>query len=220
MRISPWFSLIFFLLASSASFGCECLWQGPFNAALPEADIVVKGTVSQRQGNSLDLTVDEYLQGEDYRDTLRIWGKKDDLCRPEVENFPIGSQWVMALQRINTVPEDGFDPFRPNISYGRKEDYSLSSCGVYWLQVNSGRVSGNIVAGSRWQYEDKKKSPVLLSLFKSWLNGDIGDQQIAEASKPRPEARQLLNNTRIFLLQQRREESKNAEAADETEATD
>lgn len=207
MRVFPWISLIILLCASSASFGCGCLWQGPFSSTLSDADLIIKGTVNQQQGNSLDMTVDEYLQGKDYRDTLRIWGKKDDLCRPEVEKFAIGSQWIMALQRIKSVPEGGFDPSRPNTSFGRKDDYALSSCGVYWLQVNSERVSGNIVAGTRWQYEDDKKSPVLLSLFKSWLNGDISDSQIAEASKPRPEARQLLNNTRIFLLQQRREEN-------------
>ncbi len=168
--------------------------------------MVVYGEVTAQQGNSLDMQITEFLQGQDYRDTLRIWGKKDELCRPPASDFPVGSRWIMALQRIDSPPADGFDPFRPNISFGRKDDFFLSSCGVYWLPVNSERVAGNILDGSRWQYRDDKKTPVILPLFREWLAGKLDDTRLAEAAKPQTKARELLNNTRLFLLEQQREE--------------
>ena len=185
---------------------CECLWQGPFKSVYPDADLVVVGAVTEHQGNSLDLSVLEILKGTDYRDTLRIWGKKDDLCRPEVDEFPPGSTWIMALTKIRELPENGFDPFRPNISFGRVEDFYLPSCGVYWLEVKGGTVSGNIVDGARWQYLDSKKSPILASLFLQWMDGELGDARLKEAQKPQPKARELMNDTRIFLQQKHRQD--------------
>ena len=39
----------------------------------------------------------------------------------------------MALFRIEQDVPGGFNPNTPNVSYGRPGDYSLSSCGGYWL---------------------------------------------------------------------------------------
>ncbi|GIR90379.1 MAG: hypothetical protein CM15mP89_3840 [Gammaproteobacteria bacterium] len=47
-----------------------------------------------------------------------------------VDDFPVGSRWIMALAEITEVPEDGFDPSTPNQSYGRPFDFVLSSCGA------------------------------------------------------------------------------------------
>ena len=202
MRI---FATACLLLIGQSALACGCLWQGPFNAVYRDADLLVMGVVSSAQGNSIDLQVDEILRGSEHRDEIRIWGKTGELCRPESEDFPVGSQWVMALQRIEEVPDDGFNPFKPNISFGRVADYSLSSCGVNWLTIKGGRVSGNVIDGTRWQYLDAKKTPVLMSVFRSWLEGELSDDKFVEAAKPRKEARELLNNTRLFLKQMQRE---------------
>ena len=128
------------LLFSAATLACECLWQGPFKDVYTDADLVVYGEVERSQGNGFDLNIKEIIQGSDYREQIRIWGKKDNLCRPEAKDFPPGSQWIMALQRIDNPPEDAFNPFKANISFGRQDDFSLSSCGVYWLPVKEQRV--------------------------------------------------------------------------------
>lgn len=200
-RGTPWLIGLFLALAAPFASACECLWQGPFSEVRGNADLVVYGQVSQRSGNSVDLTVGEILRGKEYRDSIRIWGKTGDLCRPDVERFPVGSEWIMALSRIDEVPEGGFNPFQANVSFGRVADYSLNSCGVYWLPVKSQRVSGNILDGARWQYLDPKKAPVIASLFKQWFDGQIDDQTLAKATNhpTRDKARELLNNTRIFL---------------------
>ena len=95
--------------------------------------LVLSGTVVAGKGNSIDLSVDRLLRGSATVEPIRIWLQTADYCRPEAELFPIGSQWVMALQQITENVPGGFNPGTPNISYGRIGDYSLSSCGGYWL---------------------------------------------------------------------------------------
>ena len=202
------------LFFSPLASACECLWEGPFKSVYSEADLVVYGEVSARQGNGFDLVVDTIFQGSEYREQIRVWGKKDDLCRPEVDEFTPGSQWVMALKRIDNPPADAFNPFKANISFGRQDDFSLSSCGVYWLPVKQQRVSGNILDGSRWQYLDTKKTPVIMPVFEAWIKNILPDDAIAEAVKPQTRARQLLNETKIHLWEQQRNPLPDAEDLD------
>lgn len=208
MNSHPAIRLLFFatsLLLSQTALSCGCLWQGSFKATLEKADLVVRGQISKRAGNSADLEIQEVLRGSEYRPQIRLWGKYQDLCRPELEDFSPGSEWVLALQKIRQVPAGGFNPFQANISYGRVEDYSLNSCSVNWLPVNDQHVSGNMLSAPRWQYLDINKTPVIWSLFKAWLDGEVTDQTLAEAARPQTEARKLLNHTRIFLWQRDRE---------------
>ncbi|WP_269620799.1 hypothetical protein [Zhongshania sp. BJYM1] len=202
------------LILSPIVSACECLWEGPFKSVYPDTDLVVYGEVRSAQGNGFDLVIDTILQGSEYRDEIRIWGKKDDLCRPDANEFPPGSRWVMALKRIENPPEDAFDPFKANISFGRQDDFSLSSCGVYWLPVKQQRVSGNILDGSRWQYLDSKKTPIIMPVFEAWMRSILPDAAIAEAAKPQTRARQLLNETKIHLWEEQRNPLPDAEDLD------
>ncbi|WP_373080228.1 hypothetical protein [Zhongshania sp.] len=207
--------IIFGLLFSATTLACECIWQGPFKSVYPDADLVVFGEVDRTQGNGFDLSIKEIMQGSEYREQIRIWGKKDNLCRPEAKEFPPGSQWIMALQRIDNPPEDAFNPFKANISFGRQDDFSLSSCGVYWLPVKEERVSGNILDGSRWQYLDPKKTPVILAVFQAWIKNILPDAALAEAAKPQTQARKLLNETKIFLWEDQRNELLESDTEDD-----
>ncbi len=86
----------------------------------------------------------------------------------------------------------------PNVSYGRVGDYSLSSCGGYWLSNSEGWVSGNLVKAPRWVREPKM-TPVLLDLLAAFIAGDIGSDALVEASKVDPALRELMQDTRAFL---------------------
>ena len=86
---------------------------------------------------------------------MRIWLKALDYCRPEAEEFPIGSQWVMALHAITQDVPGGFNPNTPNISYGRIGDFQLSNCGGYWLSQTGDRVTGNLVNAPRWERDPR-----------------------------------------------------------------
>lgn len=177
---------------------CDCLWQGSFVEVQAGADLVVSGTVARAKGNSIDLAVERTLRGSADAAEVRIWLKTADYCRPEPELFPPGSEWVMALSRIVEDVPGGFNPNTPNVSYGRPGDYSLSSCGGYWLSRSGEWVSGNLVQAPRW-VRDPKMTPVLIDLLAGFIEGRVDVQALAEASREDPAARDLMLDTKAFL---------------------
>lgn len=198
MRPAILLSIALLLVADHGWAECECLWQGSFSEVQSTADLVVSGQVAASKGNSIDLTVERLLRGENPPGAIRIWLRTADYCRPKVDLFPLGSHWVMALHEITTEVPGGFNPHTPNISYGRLGDYSLSSCGGYWLGQNDGRVSGNLVNAPRWVREPKM-TPVLLDLVAAYVAGEIGADALLEASREDPALRELMLDTRSFL---------------------
>ena len=189
------------LAAATARAECGCLWQGSFSDVQGDTDLVASGTVTGRKGNSIDLSVERLLRGSEHLPEIRIWLKTGDYCRPEAELFPPGSQWVMALHRIDREVPGGFDPGTPNISYGRIGDYSLSSCGGYWLKLVDGLVTGNLVQAPRW-VRDPKMTPVLLDLVAGYVSGELDADVLAKASREDPALKELMLDTRAFLREQ------------------
>ena len=189
------------LAAATARAECGCLWQGSFSDVQGDTDLVASGTVTGRKGNSIDLSVERLLRGSEHLPEIRIWLKTGDYCRPEAELFPPGSQWVMALHRIDQEVPGGFDPGTPNISYGRIGDYSLSSCGGYWLKLVDGLVTGNLVQAPRW-VRDPKMTPVLLDLVAGYVSGELDADVLAKASREDPALKELMLDTRAFLREQ------------------
>jgi hypothetical protein len=179
---------------------CSCIWQGSFAEVQAQTDLVAAVSVLGGKGNSLDLSVDRILRGREFNEDVRLWLKARDYCRPDAEEFPIGSRWVMALYRISEEVPGGFSPDTPNISYGRIGDYRLSSCGGYWLQLHGDRVTGNLVNAPRWEREPKM-TPVLLDLLAAYIRGDVSSEALLEASREDPALRELMLDTKEFLRQ-------------------
>jgi hypothetical protein len=198
MRLLLCLSILLSLAYQPAWAQCDCLWRGSFSDVQAATDLVVSGTVTASKGNSIDLTVNRLLRGNTPPETLRIWLKTADYCRPEAEEFPLDSQWVMALERITRDVPGGFNPSTPSVSYGRIGDYSLSSCGGYWLRQRENRVSGNLVAAPRW-VRDPKMTPVLLDLVADFVQGELDRESLLEASKEDPALHELMLDTRAFL---------------------
>jgi hypothetical protein len=179
---------------------CGCLWQGSFSEVASHADLVILGEVQTIKGNAVDLLPERIFKGTLWLDTLRVWMQARDYCRPPAETFPPGSRWVMALSQIREVPEDGFDPFTPNESFGRKDDYVLSSCGGYWLRVNGNTATGNLVPGMPRFYHQPDMSPVLIELIAGYVAGTVSQDALTEASRELPEeVKTLILDTRSFL---------------------
>jgi hypothetical protein len=186
-------------LAGQQAFAqCECLWRGSFADVQAATDLVVAGTVIASKGNSIDLSVSKNLRGKEASETLRVWLQAADYCRPEAELFPVGTQWVMALDKITEQFPGGFNPNTPNISYGRLDDYSLSSCGGYWLHLSDGLVTGNLVDAPRWEREPPM-TPVLLELVVDFVQGRLDSVSLQRASREDPALRKLMLDTRSFL---------------------
>lgn len=191
-----WFALALYSQGSIAE--CGCLWQGSFVDVHADTDLVIAGAVEEGRGNAIDVSVLRVLRGPDYIRQVRVWLQAKDYCRPPGKLFPEGSTWVMALERIDSVPEDGFNPSTPNISYGRKGDYILSNCGGYWLKLTGNMVSGALVKSPRWAREPEM-TPVLLDLVAAHVNGRVGDEAMLEASREDPAVKELMLDTREFL---------------------
>lgn len=188
--------------ALTARAECDCLWQGSFVDVQARADLVVSGTVVSGKGNSIDLAIDRVLRGNPDTPEIRVWLKTGDYCRPDPELFPAGSEWVMALSRINEEVPGGFNPHTPNVSYGRLGDYSLSSCGGYWLSRSGDWVTGNLVNAPRWAREPKM-TPVLLELLADYIDGKVDAEALATASKEDPAVREMMLDTKAFLREAR-----------------
>ena len=179
---------------------CGCLWEGSFSEVASTTDLVVLAEVQSIKGNAVDLVPEQVLQGDFWLDTLRVWMQTRDYCRPPADDFPVGSRWVMALTQIQEVPEGGFNPSTPNQSFGRPYDFTLSSCGGYWLRVNGSAAIGNLVPGMPRFYHQPEMSPVLVDLVAGHLKGTVSTEALIEASRERPEAvDELILDTRSFL---------------------
>ena len=179
---------------------CGCLWEGSFSEVAPQADLVLLGEVHAIKGNAVDLVPETILKGAFWLDTLRVWMKTRDYCRPSAEHFPVGSRWIMALSEIRERPEDSFNPSTPNQSFGRLLDYQLSSCGGYWLRGNGNTVTGNLVADMPRFYHQPDMSPVLVDLVAGYLAGTVPESTLIKASRVHPEAVDtLILDTRSFL---------------------
>ena len=186
------------VVAPLASADCECLWEGSFADVQGDVSLVVAGEVLEGKGNSIDLSVHERLRGTPGAEPIRIWLQTGDYCRPEPALFPVGSRWVMALDRIDEDVPGGFNPSTPNVSYGRIGDYQLSSCGGYWLKWEGDAVTGNLVDAPRWDH-DPKMTPVLLEVVSAFVAGRIGADALLQASREDPALRELRLDTRAFL---------------------
>ena len=187
-------------LPDATGADCGCLWEGSFSEVASKTDLVVLAEVQAIKGNAVDLVPEQVLKGEFWLDTLRIWMQTRDYCRPPADDFPVGSRWIMAISQIQEVPEGGFDPYTPNQSFGRPYDYTLSSCGGYWLRVNGSTATGNLVPGMPRFYHQPDMSPVLVDLVTGYLRGTISTEALTEASRERPEAvDELILDTRRFL---------------------
>ena len=178
---------------------CQCLWQGSFAEVAPRSDLVIQGQVIRLRGNAADMAIERTLLGPDYHEQVRVWLQAKDYCRPAPAQFPEGSRWILALQRITHVPPDGFDPSTPNISFGRVDDFALSSCGGFYLAMRGDTVTGNLIPGApRWNHSPKM-SPMLSGWIAQYLAGTATVADLLRASEVDPALQQLKLDTRSFL---------------------
>ena len=193
-------------LFSHLCAACSCLWQGSFADVQAGTDLVISGEIIAIKGNSADLWIEQTLRGKEFQNPVRIWMHtgatgEENLCRPNIENFPTGSRWVLALNKITEDIPGGFNPNTPNISYGRIGDYSLSSCGGYWLQLTENVVSGSLSEGPRWDMSPKM-TPVLLNVVTAFVQGKIDRQALIAAAEEDTTAKELMLDTKSFLRDQ------------------
>ena len=145
---------------------CTCYWRGPFLSVFRDAPLVVRGKVLRHnagQHPSMDVQVLEILVGGVLDSGLRIQMGDGLHCRPEAKNFPVGSEWILAINGPGSKPGN---------------DLAISFCGEYWLRVDGAEVVGSI---DGHQGEVKRLSLSKLSdqmrypAFESELRGTVED---------------------------------------------
>lgn len=192
-------ALLIGALVPASAQACECLWEGSFTEVAADADLVVLGSPDNVKGNALDISVDVTLTGPDWIDVPRVWLKTGPYCRPEVSEFKAGERYIFALKKIIEIPNDGFNPSTPNVSFGRIGDYELSSCGGYWLTVKGFRASGNLVPGMPRYAHDPKMSPVHVGHVIAFLKGAASLESLAKAARLDPKLEALKRESRSFI---------------------
>ena len=125
------------LIQAEEVSSCSCYWMGPFMKMAPQSPLVIRGIILGYHGEergiplAMDVRVLEVLRGKTEQSQIRVWGGKGWLCRPEVTQFPVGTEWILALNGPGSKP--GVDP-----------GPAISVCGEFWLKVADGKVIGNI----------------------------------------------------------------------------
>ena len=152
----------------SAAQACSCAWQGPFLAVSQQAPLVVRGKIIRHNHDktpSMDLLVLEVLKGAMLDSGLRIQTGDGMHCRPVADNFPVGSEWILALNGPGSKPGNSI---------------AISHCGDYWLKVENGQVSGNIDGDqgqTRQMPLDRFKNRFLYPRFSESFRGELAAGQ-------------------------------------------
>lgn len=147
------FALLFSGILAWAATGepCSCAWRGPFLTVALEAPLVVRVRVLRHHPGpdpTMDALVLEVLSGGLLNSGLRVQMGDGMHCRPEMKGFPVGSEWILALNGPGSKPGKGL---------------ALSHCGEYWLSVQADEAFGNL-EGARGENKRMPLSEVRLRL--------------------------------------------------------
>ena len=119
------------LLVATRAESCSCDWRGPFLAVVAEAPLVVHVRVLRHHPGpnpTMDALVLEVLSGGLLDSGVKIQMGDGMHCRPGMEGFPEGGEWILALNGPGAKPGKGM---------------ALSHCGEYWLRVQGDEAVGN-----------------------------------------------------------------------------
>ncbi|MEO0249046.1 MAG: hypothetical protein ABIN58_05780 [candidate division WOR-3 bacterium] len=121
-----------FLMFPFSAGACSCAWRGPFLVVAKDAPLIIHGRILRHQFGqppTMSVLVLETLKGGLLDSGLVVQMGDGMHCRPALEGFPPGSEWILALNGPGSKPGDGL---------------ALSHCGEYWLRVEKGEVIGSI----------------------------------------------------------------------------
>lgn len=143
---------------------CSCPWRGPFLVVAKDAPLIIHGRIIRHhpgQSPTMSVFVLETLKGALLDSGMVVQMGDGMQCRPILEGFAPGSEWILALNGPGSKPGDGL---------------ALSHCGEYWLRVEKGKVIGSI-DGTQSQIKqmplDELKRKIRYPRFHTTFNGRV-----------------------------------------------
>ena len=139
------------LVVTTEAEPCSGEWRGPFLTVVAEAPLVVHVRVLRHHPGpnpTMDALVLEVLSGGLLDSGVKIQMGDGLHCRPGMEGFPVGSEWILALNGPGAKPGKGM---------------ALSPCGEYWLRVQGDEAVGNF-DGAQGEQKRKPLSELRLRL--------------------------------------------------------
>lgn len=130
-------ALAVFFMKPALAECCSCAWKGPFMIVAREAPLVIRGKILRHHPGpepAMDVLVLETLAGGILDSGLAVQMGDGMYCRPLMDGFPPGSEWILALNGPGAKPGSGL---------------ALSHCGEFWLRVDHGDVVGSIDGDQR-----------------------------------------------------------------------
>lgn len=152
------------LLLPPSVYACSCANNdSSFVRLAKRSELVIRGKViayqwhkddKERKIRPLAMTVEvkEVYKGATKLGKVTVWGDNGIQCRPYVTQFPIGTDWVLALSKD---------------SWTKKGELAISVCGEYWLQVKGSNVVGKVTDGSSKAKPKVINLPNLRKLLKA-----------------------------------------------------
>lgn len=171
-------------LMPCVSLACSCAWQGNFLEVAGQSPLIVHGRILRHHtapAPAMSVLVLETLKGGLLDSGMRIAMGDGMHCRPALEGFPPGSEWVLALNGPGAKPGTGL---------------AVSHCGEYWLRVENGVASGNILAGAEGHR-------MALAELKAKLRTPAFDTRFVGSLRAGETFRRALGNRFEFLLEPR-----------------
>ncbi len=127
------------VLFAPAAIACSCAGSDPFVKTAARSDLVVRGKILEYQPDqtvetpsrplAMVVEVNEVLKGKSQSKRLTVLGDNGMICRRYVSEFPIGTEWVLAVS--------------PDM-WSKKSELAISSCGEYALPVTGSTVKGRV----------------------------------------------------------------------------
>jgi len=161
--VFTWIGLCF-LMFPVCGGACSCAWRGPFLVAAKDAPLIIHGRIIRHhpgKSPTMSVLVLETLKGGMFDSGMVVQMGDGMQCRPSLEDFPPGSEWILALNGSGSKPGDGL---------------ALSHCGEYWLRVEKGEVVGSI-DGTESQVKrmplDELKRKIRYPRFHTTFKGSV-----------------------------------------------
>ncbi|MCY7324453.1 MAG: hypothetical protein LH660_22305 [Phormidesmis sp. CAN_BIN36] len=133
------------LLPTPSAYACSCVDDGSsFVQKAKQSELVVRGKVIEYQWHKDDkerkevplamtVEVKEVYKGATKLRKVVVWGDNGMMCRPYITQFPIETEWVLALSKD---------------AWTGKGKLAISGCGEHWLQVKGSNATGKVTDGS------------------------------------------------------------------------